>query len=71
MGGLKAEIADGIRMFKHQSLKDVINLAWMRDDQLTRQRRFVRLPPAKASLAIPPTTHVAPATPATPLRRLS
>lgn len=43
----------------------------MRDDQLTRQRRFVRLPPAKAPLAIPPATHVAPTTPAAPLRRLS
>ncbi|KAH7572795.1 hypothetical protein JRO89_XS03G0015500 [Xanthoceras sorbifolium] len=35
MGGLKLEIADEIRMFKPQLLKDVISLARMRDDQLT------------------------------------
>nr|CAN75225.1 hypothetical protein VITISV_035856 [Vitis vinifera] len=42
MGGLKSEIADGIRMFKPKSLKEAISLARMRDDQLTRQRRFTR-----------------------------
>ena len=54
MGGLKAEIADGIRMFKPQSLKDAISLAKMREDQLTRQRRFARpaLPLARAPLAL-------------------
>ena len=53
MGGLKAEIADGIQMFKPQLLKEVINLAWMRDDQLAWQRRFMRLPPVRASIALP------------------
>jgi hypothetical protein len=35
IGGLKVEIVDGIRMFKPQALKEAINLARMRDDQLT------------------------------------
>ncbi|RVW93094.1 Retrovirus-related Pol polyprotein from transposon 17.6 [Vitis vinifera] len=42
MGSLKSEIADDIRMFKPKSLKEAISLARMRDDQLTRQRRFTR-----------------------------
>ncbi|KAA8546583.1 hypothetical protein F0562_002678 [Nyssa sinensis] len=33
--GLKAEISDGIWMFKPQSLKEAINLARMRDEHLT------------------------------------
>lgn len=70
MGGLNTEIADGIRMFKPQSLKDVINLAKMRDDQLTRQKRFLRLPPASAPLNFPPANRVAPTTPGS-IKRLS
>ena len=42
MGGLKTEIADGIRMFKPKSLKEVISFARMRDEQLTRQRKITR-----------------------------
>ncbi|KAL4318963.1 hypothetical protein GQ457_18G015170 [Hibiscus cannabinus] len=42
LGDLKVEIADGIRMFKPKTLKDVISLARMRDDQLMRQRKFQR-----------------------------
>ncbi|KAL4379488.1 hypothetical protein GQ457_02G040490 [Hibiscus cannabinus] len=42
LGGLKVEIADGIRMFKPKTLEDVISLAKMRDDQLMRQRKFQR-----------------------------
>jgi hypothetical protein len=38
MGGPKTKISEGIRMFKPQSLKEVINLTRMRDKQLTRQR---------------------------------
>ena len=34
MGGLTMEIAKAIRMFKPQSLKDVISLARMKDDQV-------------------------------------
>ena len=34
MGGLKAEIVDGIQMFKPKSLKEAISLARMRDEQL-------------------------------------
>ncbi|GJX51205.1 hypothetical protein Tco_0278050 [Tanacetum coccineum] len=36
MGGLKPEIADGIRMFKPTNLKDATSLARMRDEQLNR-----------------------------------
>lgn len=64
MGGLKAEIADGIRMFKPQSLKEVTNLARMRDDQLTRQRRDIQ-PPS------PHLTREVLATPTSPFKRLS
>ena len=71
MGGLKAEIADAIRMFKPQSLKEVINLARMRDDQITRQRRFMRLPPVRAPIALPQATRVDPAIPAKPIKSLS
>ncbi|CAA7045918.1 unnamed protein product [Microthlaspi erraticum] len=39
LGGLNPSIADPIRMFKPQSLKDVIGLARMRDDQLQKQRK--------------------------------
>ncbi|KAJ0020779.1 hypothetical protein Pint_31593 [Pistacia integerrima] len=42
MGGLKPEIADGIRMFKPKSLKEAISLARMRDEQLNRQRKATR-----------------------------
>ncbi|XP_042941551.1 uncharacterized protein LOC122288885 [Carya illinoinensis] len=72
MGGLKTEISDGIRMFKPQTLREAISLARMKDDQLARQRRFVRpAPPTRASLALPPTTRATPPTPAVPVRRLS
>jgi hypothetical protein len=67
MGGLRSDILDGIRMFKPQTLKDAISFARMKDDQLLRQRKFIRpAPPVRASLALSPsTTHVA------PIRRLS
>ena len=35
MGGFKAEIADGIRMFRPQTVKETISLAKMKDDQVT------------------------------------
>jgi hypothetical protein len=54
MGGLKRDISDGIRMFKPQTLKEAISLAWMTDDQFTRQRRFIRLVTSvRAPLALP------------------
>ncbi|KAG2663117.1 hypothetical protein I3760_16G012600 [Carya illinoinensis] len=72
MGGLRTEISDGIRMFKPQTLKDAISFARMRDDQLTRQRRFTRPPPpVRAPLALPPVNRTTPITPAAPIRRLS
>jgi len=36
MGGLKMDILDGIQMFRPQTLKAVISLARMKDDQLIR-----------------------------------
>lgn len=44
MGGLKSEIADGIRMFKPKTLKDAISLARMRNEQLLRQGEFNKPP---------------------------
>ena len=52
MGGLKPEVADGIRMFKPQSVKEAISLAKMRDDQLARQRRFARPGALRASVPV-------------------
>lgn len=39
MGGLNTSIADGIRMFRPKTLKEVINYARLMDGQLQRQRR--------------------------------
>ena len=69
MGGLRPDISDGIRMFKPQTLKEVISLARMKDDQLARQRRFGRLaPPTRAPLTLPPTQLATPPAPAAPVR---
>ena len=69
MGGLKMEISDAIHMFKPRTLKEAISLARMKDDQLSRQRKFLRpSPSAQAPLALPPPTR---ASPAAPIRRLS
>lgn len=43
----------------------------MRDDQLAWQRKFMHLPPARAPLALPQATRVAPATPSGPIKHLS
>ncbi|RVW76696.1 Transposon Tf2-8 polyprotein [Vitis vinifera] len=52
MGGLKPEIADGIRMFKPKTLKEAISLARTRDEQFTRQRRFAcPIPPNRPAAA--------------------
>lgn len=72
MGGLKAEISDGIQMFKPKTLKDAISFARMRDYQLSRQRKFSRPSlPAQVPIAFPPTTREGTITPTTPIRRLS
>ena len=42
MSGLKAEIANGIRMFKPQNVKEDISLEKMRDDQVSRHRGMIR-----------------------------
>lgn len=39
LGGLKDSIADNVRMFSPTTLRAVINLARLRDDQLQRQRK--------------------------------
>lgn len=39
LGGLKDTIADNVRMFSPTTLRAVINLARLRDDQLQRQRK--------------------------------
>ncbi|XP_035546606.1 uncharacterized protein LOC118348648 [Juglans regia] len=71
MGGLKMDISDGIRMFKPQTLKEAISLARMKDDQLARQRRFVRpAPTTRAPLALPPTNRAAPPGPTAPGPRI-
>jgi hypothetical protein len=38
LGGLKKEIVSTIRMFKPKTLHDAIELAWMRDDNLSKDR---------------------------------
>jgi len=73
-GGLKTEISDGIRMFKPQTLKEAISLARMKDDQLSRQRRFSRpapSPPMRSTISPPSFNRDAPTVPATPIRRLT
>ena len=42
IGGLKAEIADGIRMFEPKSLKEAISLARMPDEHLNRLETATR-----------------------------
>ncbi|KAH9704452.1 hypothetical protein KPL70_011464 [Citrus sinensis] len=46
MGGLKPEISEEIRMFKPRTLKETISLARMKDDQLSRQKKFLWQPPS-------------------------
>ena len=68
MGGLKPEIAEGIRMFKPQSLKEAISLARMKDEQTKRHRHFLRPPQVnRTPLTLPSTAR---ATPNAPFRRL-
>lgn len=47
MGGLKPEISEDIPMFKPRTLKEAISLASMKDDQLSRQKKFL-LPPMES-----------------------
>jgi hypothetical protein len=74
MGGLKTKISDGIRMFKPQTLKEAISLARMKDDQLSRQRRFSRLalsPPIRSMISPPSFNRATSMAPTTPIRRLT
>ncbi|XP_020241395.1 uncharacterized protein LOC109819859 [Asparagus officinalis] len=67
MGGLKPEIADGIRMFRPRSLKEAISLATMRDEQLSRQKKVIR--PFSRSIADSPSPVKFKGT--TPVKRLT
>ena len=74
IGGLKIEISDGIRMFKPQTLKEAISLARIKDDQLSRQRRFIRPAPPlpiRSTLSPPSFNRAAPTVPANPIWRLT
>ncbi|KAL6320082.1 hypothetical protein AAG906_004591 [Vitis piasezkii] len=44
MGSLWSEISKAIHMFKPKTLKEVVSLACMKDEQLQRQRRISRPP---------------------------
>ena len=69
MGGLKFEIADGIRMFIPKTLKEAISLARMRDEQIARTKRFTR--PPLLNRVPTTTTPLNRATPTTTPKRLS
>ncbi|KAA8536711.1 hypothetical protein F0562_029189 [Nyssa sinensis] len=63
---------DGIQMFKPRTLKEAISLARMKDDQLTKHRRFARpAPPTRAPLALPPVSRAAALAPTVPIWRLT
>ncbi|KAJ0033974.1 hypothetical protein Pint_26269 [Pistacia integerrima] len=64
-------LRDFQREFEKLGNKEAINLARMRDEQLTRQQRFTRTPPTRTPLALPQTTRVAPATAIRPIKRFS
>jgi hypothetical protein len=51
---IEPEIAEGIRMFKPQSLKEAISLARMKDDHMKRQRQFLRPTLVNRTLLAPP-----------------
>lgn len=65
MGGLKSEIAEGIRMFKPKTLKDAISLARMKDEQLLRHKKAIR-PSLQTSNFSPSKSK-----PSTPVKRLT
>lgn len=65
MGGLKTEIAEGIRMFKPKTLKEAISLARMKDEQLLRQKKAIR-PSFQTSYSSPTKNKSS-----TPVKRLS
>ena len=46
MGGLKMEIAEAMRMFRHRSLKGAIILSRMKDDQIQRLQKSPRSIPS-------------------------
>ena len=67
MGGLKPEISEEIRLFKPRTLKEAINLARMRDEQLQRQKRLMR--PPIFSRSPPPQNFNNRASPAIPFKK--
>ncbi|KAH9648537.1 hypothetical protein KPL70_025625 [Citrus sinensis] len=67
MGGLNPKISKEIRMFWSKTLKEAINLARMKDDQLTRQRKLLR--PQYLNSTPPAPTNNTHAQPTRPIKR--
>ena len=67
MGGLRFKISEAIRMFKPKTLKEVISLAHMNDEQLQRQKEFSQRPPSPTCISLVPST----STTTSPVKRLS
>ena len=66
MGGLWSKISEAIRMFKPKTLKEVISLARMKDEQLQRQKR-ISCPPLPTRILPTPPTPIK----ASPVKRLT
>ncbi|KAH9678630.1 DUF676 domain-containing protein [Citrus sinensis] len=69
MGGLKPEISEEIRLFRPKTLKEAINLARMKDEQIVRQRKLIR--PTFSNRAATTSPIVNKNSPATPFKRLT
>ena len=68
IGGLKPEIADGMRLFRPKSLKEVISLARIKDKQLGHHKSVAVRAPIQTWTC---SNVVAKATPSSTIRRLS
>lgn len=69
MGGLNPKFAEGIRMPKPRSLKKVINLARMLDDQLSRCQKIIE--PSSMNPNQSDWIHSSRKTISTPMKRLT
>ena len=65
------DISDGIRIFKPKTMKEVISLARMKDDQLMRQRRGARPANLMRAPFMPNPVNKIAAAPIVPVRRLT
>ncbi|CAA0265790.1 unnamed protein product [Arabidopsis thaliana] len=72
LGGLRDNIADHVHMFSPTTMRAVIKLARLRDEQIQKQRRsFTPRPPLQSNTTRPPlqsNTNPSPVTAATPKR---